>query len=87
MATYSITSISPQPGQPTSSMSSPNIQNAGQVPGSAGTLIRASTRPCAAVTRFLVTIRAEVICPLVSRNAVMARLPSPVRAALRVEPV
>src|SRR5689334_13375666 len=42
---FSIMSISPQVGQPTVSMSLPNIQNAGQTPCPRGILIRASKRP------------------------------------------
>jgi hypothetical protein len=41
----SMTSISPQAGQPTSSMSWPSIQKAGQIPRPPGSLMRARTRP------------------------------------------
>ena len=61
--TCSITSISPHAGHPTSAMSVPSIQNAGQVPSPPGTRIRASTRPYRRWTAPSVTRRAEVIAP------------------------
>ena len=62
--TYSIMSISPQPGQPTWPMLLPSAQNAGQSPAPAGTLMRASIRPWPISTLF---------CEIEARRGVLAR--------------
>lgn len=58
--TFSMTSISPEFGQPTWPMSLPSIQNAGHIPWPRGTLSLASTCPYAWVKRPAVLSRAEV---------------------------
>ncbi len=58
--TFSITSISPELGQPTEPMSVPSIQNAGHMPCPRGIFIRASTCPYCALNLPEVFIRAEV---------------------------
>ena len=56
----SITSISPEAGQPTCGKLAPSIQNAGQAPRKAGSFIRASMRPNLKVLSPCVFMRAEV---------------------------
>ena len=55
--TFSITSISPHAGQVATF--APSVQNAGQVPGSAGSFIRADTLPWVTSNLPLVLIRAD----------------------------
>src|SRR6266576_5700462 len=57
---FSMTSTSPQFGQPAVPMLSPSIQNAGQIPCPNGILIRASNRPKVWVNLFLVSNLPEV---------------------------
>lgn len=58
--TFSMTSISPELGQPTCPMSSPSIQKAGHMPCPFGIFIRASTWPYAAENLPEVFSRADV---------------------------
>jgi hypothetical protein len=57
---FSITSISPQAGQPTWPMSVPSSQKAGQRPRPLGILMLASISPYLTGFRSLVISRAEV---------------------------
>ena len=58
--TFSMTSISPEFGQPTWPMSLPSIQKAGHMPWPRGIFILASTRPYVVVNLPAVFSRAEV---------------------------
>src|SRR6266436_5742258 len=81
--TDSMTSISPQRGQPEVLMLDPRSQNAGQIPAPIGSFMRASMRPYWRFSMLSVFMRVEVQVLFVLM-AEMTRLPLPSRNALGV---